>query len=116
MEQIKNYNFITFKDTIINAVAYNHYALKSVNAKRAKRKNIGILHYITHKDMPFYTPTLLPDPATYEEWKATKNIPYGVYKQHYIVMPDGKKMQVHNLTSYKKCLKNMILEICDTSN
>lgn len=112
-KQVKNYQFTVLKDTIINTVAYNHYILKSVNAKREAKKKLGTQHYITYKNMDDYKPTVASEVAAYEEYKAMKNIPNGLYKQHYIIMPDGTKRKAYNLISYKTCLRNLTMQVCD---
>jgi len=112
-KQVKNYQFTVLKDTIINTVAYNHYILKSVDAKREARKKLGTQHYITYKNMDNYKPTVASESAAYEEYKVTKNIPNGLYKQHYIIMPDGKKRKSFNVMSYKICKKSILLHVCN---
>jgi hypothetical protein len=88
--QLRDYKFIAFPDTLIDAVAYKHYAVKCINAKKAEKENIGAQHYLVNKDAPFHLPVLLPQTAVYEVCKNAGNIPNGLYTMAYYITHEGK--------------------------
>jgi hypothetical protein len=106
---IKKYDFITLKDTIIGNESYYHYALKSNNPKRTKRKKIGELHHIINKNTAFHKP-ILKNPTAYAEWKTKPNaIPNGIFKLVYKMSYDKKIVVIKHLNKYIAVDKKIVL-------
>lgn len=85
----KEYDFVNFKDTIMDNVSYFHYAIES-NKKinYQKRKKIVSTHFIIDKTsfsfLPFtYTSTM------YGAWGKSKKIPTGFPKIVYFINSEG---------------------------
>ncbi len=103
------YNFVNFKDTLINDTLYYHYAIKSNKGlKYIKRKKIAEYHYIVTKDSPNFLP-LLEHPTSYEEWKVERNIPNGVMKSFYMVNSKGELTYKAELKSFLNQTKKMVI-------
>lgn len=98
--QLKRYYFEVFNDTVIDGKAYIHYAIKCNDKKYAKRKKIGEIHYIVHKDGPDIKPVLLHDTAPLTVYMMHKNIPNGLLKERYFITPDGKKECRYKVTGH----------------
>ena len=85
----KQYDFVNFKDTILDGVSYFHYAIKSNRKlKYQKRKKIVTTHFIVDKTtftfLPFtYISTI------YGAWLNSKNIPNGCPKIIFFINTEG---------------------------
>jgi len=97
----KDYDFVNFKDTILDGISYFHYAIKcNRKLKYQKRKKIITTHFIVDKTdsdfLPFtYVPTI------YEVWKKTKNIPNGYPKIIFYINTEGVETGKMELTATK---------------
>lgn len=113
-EKIKNYEFVTFKDTLLNDTLYFHYAIKSLKSiKYQKRKKIVTTHFIISKSNPEFIP-LLFHPTIYEKWKVTKGMPNGILKMIYYYDYSGKITGEMKLVAVLKMDKYLTIpEECD---
>ena len=88
-EKREEYDFINFKDTVINDISYFHYAIKSNKSlKYQKRKKIVTIHYIVDKSDSNFLPLTYVS-TIYETWKKFKNIPNGYPKTIYFINTEG---------------------------
>ncbi len=110
--QIKNYEFINLKDTIIEGKIYGRYKLTPTDLKRAKRKKIGTQFYIIDKTEDFVP--ILNHPTAYEKFLINKNIPNGLLYQIYFVTSRGELTYKTTLINkYKIHKKIYIGKDCD---
>lgn len=99
---LKRYYFEVLNDTVIDGKAYIHYAFKCNDKKYAKRKKIGEIHYIVHKDGPDVKPVLLYKTAPLTVYMMHRNIPNGLLKERYFVTHDGKTEYRYKVTGYSE--------------
>jgi hypothetical protein len=96
----KEYDFVNYKDTLINDKLYYHYAIKSnKSTSYIKRKNIAEYHYLVSKNMPNFLPVLI-DGTPYEKWKTEKNIPNGVLNTFYMLNFKGEMVYKSELKGF----------------
>lgn len=107
--QIKNYDFKTLSDTILQNTTYSSYKLISINPKRAKRKKLGTILYIIDKKTADHLP-LLPSPTAYEEWKSKKNIPNGLYAEKLQLFYSGATWVKEKMISNHSIKKQIIID------
>jgi hypothetical protein len=99
-QKTKEYDFVNYKDTLINDKLYYHYAIKSnKSTSYIKRKNIAEYHYLVSKNMPNFLPVLI-DATPYEEWKTEKNIPNGVLNTFYMLNFKGEMVYKSELKGF----------------
>ncbi len=103
--QVENYHFENKNDTLIGEDKLGYYILKSNTAKRAKKKKLGINHYIVEKNTDFHLPLLLNFETAFEEYKTDNKIPNGIPKILYTTSFLGKKSLIYNLKSFSKINK-----------
>lgn len=107
--QVKNYAFFIQNDTLINKRKYSHYTIKCTRSKKyIKRKALGVTHFIVDKSISYHLP-FFTHQTEYEEWKTSKNIPYGIPKEKYHVNLDGSLEYKYTLVDFKKIEKTIIV-------
>lgn len=108
-EKIKDYEFINFKDTLMNDTLYFHYAIKNLKSmKYQKRNEIVTSHFIVTKFNPDFIPILF-HPTAYGKWKINKTIPNGILKTIYYIDYSGKIIGKMTLTAVVKIDKYLTI-------
>lgn len=109
-KQVKNYHYTILQDTLIEGTYYRHYIISHLHKDVAKRKNIGVKHYIVSKDNDAL-PILLPETASYEVWKSEgRKLPRGMLRESYMVMPDGTVQNIVKYLVYTKIKTTLTIE------
>ena len=107
--QVKYYDFINLSDTLIVDKKYHHYRLKSIRSnKYRKRKKIGQSDYIIEKSTDFHLPILI-HPTAYEEWKQSKTLINGIFKEKFFTNYLGEIEEKYELISYQKIKKKITI-------
>lgn len=103
--QVKYYDFINLSDTLIADKKYHHYRLKSIRSdKYRKRKEIGQYDYIIEESTDFHLPIFI-HPTAYEEWKQSKTLIKGIFKEKFFTNYLGEIGEKYELIRYQKIKK-----------
>jgi len=95
------YEFVTFKDTLLNDSLYYHFAIKSIKSiEYQKRKKIKSCHFIVYKQSENEVPFLY-HPTIYYKWVIKKNITNGFPKVIY-------EVDIENKVTAKKTLQKIL--------
>ncbi|MFC0603445.1 hypothetical protein [Winogradskyella pulchriflava] len=112
--QVKNYEFISLKDTLFNRKYCKVYKLKStLKKKKIIRKKIGSHIYIIDSSTSFHLPFLEHD-TEYEEWLKERSLPNGIFLKKILLNYKDEISTIQELKELKKVEINInILGNCD---
>lgn len=107
--RVKEYNFITLKDTLINEAHLKRYKLEySGRRKRKKSFPIGTNIYIIKDSTEFHLPILTHSTA-YEEWKKDGDIPKGIFQEKIFYDFENKLESTYKLKKVFLIKKRLII-------
>lgn len=111
------FDFIIKKDTLINGISYQNYAMKYHKNAESKRYNRGISQYIVEKNTEFHLPLIMFS-SMFDVSATSKNRPNGIAKEIFSLSHDGKNYEfIYKLLQFVKI--NKFIEIpakCDYTN
>jgi len=91
-ENLKDFQVINNKDTLINTEIFKRYTVLPLNKKEIKKFNLSPTYYIIDNKYNFNFPVLTPANVLYRKWKKGEKLPNGVVKEIYQNTKDGKKV------------------------
>ncbi|MCO6149324.1 hypothetical protein [Flavobacterium sp. NRK1] len=91
-ENLKDFQVINNKDTLINTEVFKRYTVLPLNKKEIKKFNLSPTYYIIDNKYNFNFPVVTPANVLYRKWKKGEKLPNGVIKEIYQNTKDGKKV------------------------
>ncbi|WP_313807820.1 hypothetical protein [Flavobacterium sp.] len=105
----QEYDFFNMTDTIIDGTKYSRYKLASIKPKKEKRKKLGTEVYIIDQKTAFHLPVFQFSTA-YEEWKSTKNIPNGIFKERLLYDFNGNLSMKEEIVGFYSINKTILID------
>lgn len=99
------FDFINKKDTLINGISYQNYAMKYHKNAESKRYNRGISQYIVEKNTEFHPPLMMFS-SIFDVSATSKNRPNGIAKEIFSLSHDNKQYEfIYKLSQFAKIQK-----------
>lgn len=108
--QVKNYEFVKLKDTLIDAVHLKQVTLKGLKPQKIEKKKLGQQFYLIDTTQLRNHAPILTNATAYEEWKsAPKALPNGLLKETYFKDFYGTLDSKETVLKYQKIEKSILI-------
>ncbi|KGO94724.1 hypothetical protein [Flavobacterium subsaxonicum] len=109
--RMKDYDFITKADTVINTQPFKYFVLQPANKKKIERLEISTQHYIIDNSLYLQLPMLKPQSLAYRFWKYNGKTPSGVIKESYNINALGNTILEMHLVQLLPIKKIVIIDL-----